>query len=115
VQLPLILLLDGGDMDRAPDLALPVVPAYEHFHQLDCVEAIRLGPPLAAVDLNAGGVDDLVLDPLVQQEAMQPEAVASYLVARARERCRRRREVLSIRIGLLPRSFHQSGLADTVF
>ena len=76
VQLPLILLLDGRDRDRAPDLAFPVVPTNEHFHEFNCVEAIRLGPPAAAVDLDAGRVDDLIPDPLVQQEAMQPEAVA---------------------------------------
>src|SRR4029077_19539548 len=70
VQLPLILLLDGRDMDRAPDLALPVVPTNEHFYEFHCVEAVRLGPSAAAVDLDAGGVDDLVLDSLVQQEAM---------------------------------------------
>ena len=68
-------------MDRAPDLALTVVPTNEHFHELHCIEAIRLGSSAAAVDFDAGGVHHLVLDSLVQQEAMQPEAVAPGLVA----------------------------------
>ena len=42
---------------------------------------IGLGSSLAAIDLDAGGVDDLVLDSLGQQKAMQPETVASCLVA----------------------------------
>jgi hypothetical protein len=33
-----------------------------------------------SVDLGPGAVDDLVPDSLVQQEAMQPEAVATGLV-----------------------------------
>src|SRR4051794_40592605 len=68
-------------MDRAPDLALAVVPTDEHFHEFHCVKAIRLGSSAAAVDLDAGGIHNLVLDSLVQQEAVQPEAVASSLVA----------------------------------
>src|SRR4051794_8365781 len=68
-------------MDRAPDLAFPVVPTNEHFHEFHCVEAIRLGSSAAAVDLDTRGVHDLVLDSLGQEEAMQPEAVASGLVA----------------------------------
>jgi hypothetical protein len=81
VQLPLILLLDGRGMNHAPDLVLPVVPTNEHLHEFNCIETIRFGPSLTAIHLDAGGVDDLVLDSMGQQEAMQPETVASCLVA----------------------------------
>jgi hypothetical protein len=61
--------------------AFPVVPTNEHFHKFYCTEAIGFGSSPATVDLDAGGVYDLVLDTLVQQEAMQLEAVATCLVA----------------------------------
>ena len=53
----------------------------EHPYEFHCVKAIGLRPPLAAVDLDARGVDDLVLNSLGQQKAMEPETVASRLVA----------------------------------
>src|SRR5206468_1117945 len=81
VQLASILVLGRGCVNDGPDLALAVVPANEHLHELDGVEAIGLGPAPAAVDLDAGRIDDAVLDAMSQEEAMEPEAVAPGFVA----------------------------------
>jgi hypothetical protein len=53
----------------------------EHFDELDGVQGVGLGPPHPAVDLDAGGVDDAVVDAVVDEESMEPEAVAAGLVA----------------------------------
>ena len=42
VQLPLILLRDGWDMNEFPDLELTVVPTDEHLNEFHCVEAVDL-------------------------------------------------------------------------
>ena len=67
-----VLVVGRRGPDHGPHLGLPVVPADEHLHELDRVEPVGLGPPLATVDLDAGrvdgareGQDDLVLE--VQQ------------------------------------------------
>lgn len=81
VQLAGIFLLDGWNLDHAPDLRLSADIANQHAQQLRRIEAIALGPPLAAVDLDARRVDHHVLDSLGQETAMQPEAVPSRLIA----------------------------------
>src|SRR5512135_2759236 len=75
------MLLDGRGVNHAPDLALPIVPTNEHLHEFNCIETIRFRPSLTAVHLDAGGVDDLVLNSMGQEEAVQPETVTSCLVA----------------------------------
>jgi hypothetical protein len=57
------------------------VPADEHRHQLDGVEAIRFGAALAPADLDRRRVDDNVLDPLVNEDAVKPKAVTAGFVA----------------------------------
>src|SRR5262249_7144435 len=76
-----VLLRDGGDTDAAPDLRFAIAPTDEHLHEFGDVEGIGLGPALTAVDLDGGGVDDAVVDAVVDEGAMEPEAVAAGLVA----------------------------------
>jgi hypothetical protein len=64
-----------------PQTLRSVAQTYEHFYEFCSVEAVGLGPPRAAVDFDAGGVDDQVLDPLGGEEAMEPEAVAAGRVS----------------------------------
>jgi hypothetical protein len=56
VQLPHVLLLDGGGVNDTPEPAFPVVPMGEHLHEFLRVKAIRSGPVLAAIDLDARGM-----------------------------------------------------------
>ncbi len=58
VQLPLIFLLDRGNVNHTPDFALTIVPSNEHLHELCRVQAVGPGRALAAIDLNARGIDD---------------------------------------------------------
>jgi hypothetical protein len=76
-----VLVGDIRHMDHAPELPLAEMPTDEHPHELGGVEVFRLGPAAAAVDLDGGGVDDEVLDALVSEVTMEPEAVAAGLVA----------------------------------
>ena len=80
MELPAIFVVDGGNVDHAPNLLLAVVPANEHRHQFDGVEAIGFGPASPPADFNRRGVDDDVLNPLVREEAMNPEAIAASFV-----------------------------------
>src|SRR5262249_36834627 len=81
VQLPPILVVHRGHADDRPDMLLSAVPADEHRQQFVDVETIGLGAALTAIDLDRRGVDDEVVDPLVSEGAMEPEAVAAGLVA----------------------------------
>jgi hypothetical protein len=69
-------------MDRATDLAFAVAPPNEHRNQLCGVQAVRFGPALVAVDLDARGVDNEVPDSLGLKEPTQPKAIASRFVSR---------------------------------
>ena len=55
MELPSILVDDGGNMDYAPNLLFAVVPPNEHRHQLDGVEAIRFGSAFASADFDRRG------------------------------------------------------------
>ena len=81
VRLAAVLVVGGGDADDAPELVLAAVIADQHGQELGDVEPIALGAAGAAVDLDAGGVDDEVVDGVVSEIAMEPEAVAAGLVA----------------------------------
>ena len=45
------------------------------------IEPIGFGPALASIDLNTGGINDVVLDAMCHQGAMQPESVTASLIA----------------------------------
>ena len=78
-----VLGLGRGHMDDGPDTQLSIVVADEHREELAGVDAVGLEAPLAAVDLDGRGVDDEVeAMGLGLKEAMDPESVATGLVAR---------------------------------
>ncbi len=81
VGLTAVLIVGGGDADDAPELVLAAVITDQHGQELADVEPIALGAAGAAIDLDAGGVDDAVGDGVVLEIAMEPEAVAAGLVA----------------------------------
>ena len=64
VQLPAVFLVYAGHTDDTPHLPLACHVAQEHREELVDVEPIGLRPTLAPIDLNAGGIDDMVLDPM---------------------------------------------------
>jgi hypothetical protein len=66
----------------AVTMRVVVALAAQHRHHLDGVEKIRFGAAFASADFNRRGVDDDVLNSLMHQEAMDPQAVAAGLVAR---------------------------------
>src|SRR5262249_39794166 len=83
MQLPPILVLDRGHVDYAPDLALAAVVPAEQVDELAGVDRVGLGPLAPAVDFDGAGVDDDVVDAPLGQGAVQPEAIATGLVAGA--------------------------------
>ena len=56
--------------------------ANEKSDQADGIQLVSLGQSEATVHLDARRVDDHIVDAVMMQEAMEPEAVASGLVAR---------------------------------
>jgi hypothetical protein len=68
VQVPPRFLIRCRDPHHAPNL--PSTPG-------DSVEAIGLGTAFAPAHLNARRIDDLALDSVRHEEAVQPEAVAA--------------------------------------
>src|SRR5688500_9549654 len=80
VPLAAFLLRGRRHVNDAPDSLLTRVSADEHAHQLARIEPIGLCPALAAVDLDARGVDNAIGDPATHEVAMEPKAVASRFV-----------------------------------
>src|SRR5262252_2274244 len=80
MELPTVFLVDAGHPHDTPHLPLTRHVAQEHREELVDIEPIRLGPALAPIDFNAGGVDDMVRDTMCDQGAVQPEPVAAGLV-----------------------------------
>ena len=82
VRLAAVLVLGRGDVDDAPELVLAVVIADQHGQELGDVEADRdLARRARRLTSMRGGIDDEVVDALVVEVAMEPEAVAAGLVA----------------------------------
>jgi hypothetical protein len=81
MQLPVVLVLDAGNPDNAPHLGLPEVIAQQELQQLVDVEPVGLGPSFPPRDLDAGGIDDDIVDSHFLQSAMDPETVSSRFVA----------------------------------
>src|SRR3954451_3327175 len=65
-----------------PDARLAAVVRHQRPQQRLGVDPVGLGPPGAAVDLEAGGTDDQVGDAGRDQHAVEPEPVVAGLVAR---------------------------------
>ena len=81
MQMALILSLHRGDVDHLPDLTLALLIADQHAEQLAHVEPITLGPTLAPIDFNRGGIHHMIGDVLCQQEPMQPKPFSTGFVA----------------------------------
>ena len=79
VGLAAVLVLGRGDADDPPELVLAAVITDQHGQELGDVEPIALGAAGAAVDLDAGGVDDEVVDARVARErwSQKPSRPAS--------------------------------------
>ena len=78
---PGVLLLGRGDDDIAADAAVPQKEGFEgEDHRLD-IDPICLNAATPARDQEAGGIEDVGLDAVADQEARQPEAVVACLVA----------------------------------
>ena len=80
VELTRVFPFHRGNLDNAPCL-FTEVPTDEHGDQLDGVEAIGLAATRSARYLDGGGVDDDVLNTDMSQKTVQPESVATGLVA----------------------------------
>src|SRR5215472_4378920 len=85
LQLPvhsaLVFLLHAGHAHHPPHALFAYAMANPHLVELGRIQPIALGPPRTPVDLDARGVHHHILDALLEQPAMQPEPVASRLVA----------------------------------
>jgi hypothetical protein len=75
-----ILLLGRRHADRSHAVPTFVVP-HELLHQLRRVEAVRLRSAQPSVHLDAGRIDDEVLDPRFRQPPVDPEPVSPRLIA----------------------------------
>src|SRR5215468_3181412 len=80
MELPAVFLLDAGHPHHTPHLLLACAVAQQHRQELADIEPISLRPALAPIDFNAGGVDDVIVDAMRHQGAVEPEAVAASFV-----------------------------------
>jgi hypothetical protein len=83
VQLPPVLVLHRGHVDRAEDLALAAVVAAQQVQELGRVHRVALDVLAAAVDLDGPGVHHHSGDAQLGQGPVQPEAIPPRLVAGA--------------------------------
>ena len=77
-----VLGLGRRDVDDGPNVDLAVVIAHEHSEELEHVDTVGLEAAVPALDVDRGRVDDEVaaVGPRLE-EAMEPEAVATGLIA----------------------------------
>jgi hypothetical protein len=78
---PRQLCHDPADPGRAPHIRFAFAVASEQSDQADGVQTVCLGTPGATIHLDTRRVDDHIVDTVMMQTAMEPEAVASGLVA----------------------------------
>ena len=81
VELPAVFLVHTRYAYHTPHLLFACDIAQQHRQELGDIKPIGLGPALAPIDLNTSGIDDVVLDAMRHQVAVQPESVAARLVA----------------------------------
>jgi hypothetical protein len=81
VELPTVFLVHAGHPHDTPHLPLTCHVTQQHREELVDIEPIGFGPALASIDLNTGGINDVVLDAMCHQGAMQPESVTASLIA----------------------------------
>jgi hypothetical protein len=92
MQVPIILLGDRGDTHDAEHRLLAQAEPHQEFHELLCVHPVRLSSPLAPIDLDARGIDNIVAYLLGLQPTVQPERFASRLVTAHDDRVLRQPE-----------------------
>src|SRR5215813_6749658 len=80
VELPAVFFVHARYAYHTLYLLFAGAVAQEHRQELADIEPIGLGPALASVDLNTGGIDDGVLDAMRDQVAVQPEPITASLV-----------------------------------
>ena len=78
---PLVLGRHRGHMPHAPHLPCAMGKADAQADQLADVQGVTLGPTLATIDRNRGGIPHLVGAPMRCQQAMPPAAVPTGCVA----------------------------------
>ncbi len=76
-----ILLVRRRRADHGADLRLAAGPGHQRPQQSLGIQAVRLGPPGTAVDLQRTRVHDMAADAVRLEKAVQPEPVAAGLVA----------------------------------
>ena len=64
VELPAVFLLHTRHAHHTPHLLLAGAVAQQHRQELADIKPIGLGPALAPIDLNTGGIDDVILAPM---------------------------------------------------
>ena len=79
--MPLVFVSGIWDDDRAPHIRLAFAVANEQSDQADGVQTIGFGTPGATIHLDTRRVDDRIVDTVMMQTAIEPETVASGLVA----------------------------------
>src|SRR5262249_9418840 len=81
VQMPAVSLAHPGNSHASPGPPFSSVITDQHGEQFLSVHAIVLGTPFPARDLNAGRVNDQVLNTDRGQVAVYPEAVSAGFIA----------------------------------
>src|ERR1700730_3252038 len=65
----------------------PAWLTHQHRQQLVAIEAVGLGAPGTTIDFDAGRIDHQIVDALRNQPAVQPETVATRLIATVHDHC----------------------------
>ncbi len=81
VQMPPVLVVFRGNADRTEHIGLATVPPAQYSEHFLDVDPIGLDSLLPSVLLDAGRVDDDILDTVVLQAAVNPETISSSFVA----------------------------------
>src|SRR4051794_5631961 len=75
-----VLLLRARRPHHRADAPLAARPGHQRAHELLAVDRVGLGPAMPPVDRDRGRIDDVALDPVGLEQAMQPEAVEARLL-----------------------------------
>jgi hypothetical protein len=82
VKVAAVFVFHRGNPNHTPDrLRTARKVTRQKIEQRHQIHPVRLRAPLPSVHLDAGRVDDEVLDPMRGEEAMQPEAIPARFVA----------------------------------
>ncbi len=82
VRAPEILLVETGNANYRPDVAITLAPRDQRLQQHADIDPIRLCSARAPVDLHAGRVDHQTFNAACLEKPGQPEGIVSSLVAK---------------------------------